>query len=126
MTEEDYNNCFLVAQCEKDTHPNYMRRNEECYTAPWVNLNSALSKVIENKYIDIDALKKSNDYELVEKAIDKTNDFNITLPEFENIITSYSNFTLEEIFTSPYGIAKVPSNSNFNITNPSLTYELDG
>jgi len=124
MAEEDYNNFFLAAQCNRDTHPNYMKRNEECYTAPWVNLTESLESVISKKYIDVDTLKKSKDYDIVEKALDSSKDYKISLSEFENIIVNYSNFTLEEIFTHPYGVLKVPSQV-FNITNPTLTFQLN-
>jgi len=126
MDKADYDNFFFVAQCNKDTHPNYMRRNDECYTAPWANLTQSLEKVITSKYIDVEALKNSKeDHALVEKALNANSNYQITLPEFERLIVTYSDFTLEKIFSSPYGVLKVPSNYVFNITNPTLTYQLD-
>jgi len=124
MPEEIYVNFFLARQCILDANPSTLVRNDDCYTAPWVDLNDMMKKIVENQYIDVKALKNDpKDNEFVEKVINNTQEINIT--EFENLLKKYSNITLEQIFSKPYNLVKINPASDFVVTDAAVTYQLE-
>ncbi|ORX84647.1 hypothetical protein BCR32DRAFT_291187 [Anaeromyces robustus] len=130
INENDYNNLFLVMRCEMDTHPSYLKRNDDCYTAPWVDLNYALKRAYNKNYLDIQAIKNyGKDIDFINSVVEGKAQ-NITLAEFEDIVNKYSTLTLEEILSQPYNLAPVPSGkpygNNFETDNASMTFELNG
>jgi len=116
LNEEDYKNFFLTYQCTHDTNSRYRIKNEECYKAPWINLDSILNTAFNNSILSKDKISNSDDVKLINNA-------NITLSEFEHIVTTYSNYTLEDMFTSSYGLYKIPT---YVAENAGMTFELDG
>ncbi|ORX84649.1 hypothetical protein BCR32DRAFT_230296 [Anaeromyces robustus] len=122
ISPEEYEDFFISRQCERDTTPGFLKRNEACYTAHWVDLNQVLSTCIQNKYIDISKITPK-DKELVDKVTGNTNSYNITLSEFENIITTYSDFKLEEILSKPYRLLNPPSYHDFVAEKARMTFE---
>ena len=116
LSEEDYYNFFLRYQCEYDMNARYVVRNDECYKAPWVDLDSALNKAVNNNLIDKSRIEDKNDLALLTKA-------NITLTEFEHIVTKYTDFSLEEILVTGYGLIKIP---DYSVDDVGLTFDLDG
>ncbi|ORX84650.1 hypothetical protein BCR32DRAFT_291190 [Anaeromyces robustus] len=121
LNETEYTTLFLSFQCNRDCSPNFLKRNEKCYTAPWVDLNYALNRCINKKYIDISNISPK-DSQLVNSV--NANSHNVTLSEFENMITTYSNFTLEEIFSHPYHLTDIPS-TEFETNNASMNFKLE-
>jgi len=123
LDDTDYKNLFWGYECKKDMTPGFLKRNEHCFTAPYVDLNYATRRTFQDKeFIKKSAITNPADLELVQNTID--NKHNITLEEFENIITKYSNFTLETIFSLPYKLA-IPAEKYFEAEKASMTYELD-
>ncbi|ORY84616.1 hypothetical protein LY90DRAFT_499341 [Neocallimastix californiae] len=96
FSDEDYKNFFLTYQCHYDTSRQHLTRNDECYSAPWVNLNNAIARAFNKGYIDRNAITDPNDLDLIESK-------NMTITDFEHIVTTYTNSTLETMFarTSP-------------------------
>jgi len=86
LDEKDYKNYFLRYQCEIDMNMRNLTRNEDCYTAPWVNLDDVLDKAFKNDLIKKDKIS-DNDLSVINKK-------NITLNQFEHIVTTYSKFKL--------------------------------
>ncbi|KAL6620905.1 coth protein-domain-containing protein, partial [Neocallimastix sp. 'constans'] len=125
LNDYDYSYLFNAIQCEKDTSSNFMKRNMDCYTTPWVDLNYALNRTISKKYIDKSKITEKADIELIVSVLN-TKTHNITISEFENLIVTYSKFTLKEIFTYPYGLASVPSTTNFKTEDATMTFDLEG
>jgi len=133
LDKESYERFYIGFQCEMDMTPGFVKRNEKCYRASWVDLKFALNRVISKNYIDVASLKKSKDYEFVQNVLEKKTE-DITLEQFENIVVSYSNHTLEEIFSYPYGLVQnSPDYSDYSFdfettdnNTVSMTYELDG
>lgn len=114
--DEDLNNFYLKYQCERDMNTRYLTRNDECYTAPWVDLSASLDKAFRHKLIDKNSIKESKDLKII-------NNKNITLSDFEHIITTYSNLSLEKILSSSYGLINIP---DYKIDEASLTFDIDG
>jgi len=94
----------------------YLTRNDECYKAPWVDVDYAMNKAIKNKLIDKNAIIDQDDLQIINKN-------NKTISEFESIVKKYTNFTLEEILTTGYGLIKIP---DYSTENAGLTFDLDG
>ncbi|ORX59252.1 hypothetical protein BCR36DRAFT_317231 [Piromyces finnis] len=115
LSNEDYNKYFLTYKCLYDMNIRHTTRNEECYTADWSNLNSSLKKAIKLNMID------SSNFTAEEKEL--VNNKNITLSQFESIVTKHSKFTLEKLLAGSYGLMPIP---NYETENAGLTYELDG
>ncbi|KAG4091434.1 coth-domain-containing protein [Neocallimastix lanati (nom. inval.)] len=124
LTDVDYKNLFWGYECFRDETPGFLKRNEHCFTAPYVDLNYATRRTFYDKeFIKMSAITNSTDLEIVQSTIDQKH--NITLQEFESIITTYSNFTLEEIFSLPYKLA-LPSEKYFEAQDTAkMTFELD-
>jgi spore coat protein CotH len=135
LNDKDFQLLFYSFECEKDTNPNYLKRNEKCYTAPWVNLNSALTIALNKAYIDRNRLTQTdlalisnvatfNDatqqYEEIPNSV-----YTLSLPEFEQLVQAGSDLKLEEIFSQPYAIAPIPSGMYFETEEASLAFELD-
>jgi len=116
LKKKDLNNFYLRYQCEHDMNARYLIRNEDCYTAPWVDLDYAMNKTFRNNLIDKTLIKEQKDLDIINKT-------NITLSEFEHIVTTYSNFTLEKILNTGYGLIKIP---DYSADEASLTFDLDG
>jgi hypothetical protein len=126
INETEYANLFLVMRCEMDTHPSYLKRNDDCYTAPWVNLNDSFKKLISKKYLDVNSVNNTEDKKLID---DVTNDKKeITLSEFEKIVTTYTKYSLEQIFSQPYDLIRVPNSTpygtNFETDSASMVFQL--
>jgi len=115
LNENDYKNFFLTYQCIHDTHNRYRIKNEECYKAPWVDLHNILENAFSKSIIEKSKITQSEDLELIKNV-------NITLPDFEHIVTSYSNVTMEELFSSANALYTIPS---YETENAGLTFELD-
>jgi len=115
LNEEDYNNFFLNYKCRHDTNTRYLIRNEDCYNAPWVDLNKALNLSFDKSLISKDKIS-NNDLEII-------NGGNITLSDFEHIFTTYTNFTLEEILSSGYGLFTIP---DYETEEAGLTLDING
>jgi len=116
LSDEDYNNFFLKYQCERDMNLRYLKRNDDCYTAPWVDLDYAMGKIFRHNYIDKSIITDSKDLSII-------NSTNITLSDFEYIVTKYSNFSLEKIMSTSYGLIKIP---DYAAENAGLTFYLYG
>ena len=114
LSNDDYKRFQLTYQCEYDMNIRLIKRNDECYTAPWVNLDKALKRAFKKNLIDESKLS-SSDSKIV-------NNGNISLSNFENIVTKYSNFTLPKILSTSYGLIDIPDYK----ADTSLTFELDG
>jgi len=135
IPEDEYKTFFYSFECERDTNPNYLKRNEKCYTAPWVNLNSALTIALNKSYLDISKISRK-DQNIVNKVVKYNNEkkkyeeiannsYKISLKDFEKLVVTYSDFTLAEIFAHPYGIAPIPSGMYFETSNASMDFELN-
>jgi len=94
----------------------YLNKNEECYKAVWINLNNMLNKAFKNNYIDKNSIKDSADLSIINKS-------DISFTEFEHIVKTYSNHTLEQIFSTSYGLYKIP---DYETEDASLTLDIDG
>jgi len=116
--KDDLKNFLLKYQCERDMNVRYLTRNEECYTAPWVDLNYSLNKAFRHQLIDKSLIKTSKDKEII-----NNNNGKMTVPDFEHIVTTYSNYTLEEILATTYGLIDIP---NFEAEEVGLTFNIDG
>ncbi|OUM63060.1 hypothetical protein PIROE2DRAFT_61493 [Piromyces sp. E2] len=116
LSDEDYHNFFLKYQCERDMNLRYLKRNEDCYSAPWVDLDYAMGKIFRHNYIDKSTITDTNDLSIINKS-------NVTLSELEHIINKYSNFSLEKMLSTPYGLIKIP---NYSVEEASLTFDLNG
>jgi len=116
LNEDDYKNYFLRYQCERDMNTRYLVRNDDCYKAPWVDLDSALSKAFKSNLIDKNLIQEKSDLDIVNKQ-------NITLSEFEHIVITYTNFTLEHVLSTGYGLIKLP---DYEAENASLTFDNEG
>jgi len=116
--KDDLKNFLLKYQCERDMNVRYLTRNEECYTAPWVDLNYSLNKAFRHQLIDKSLIKTSKDIEII-----NNNNGKMTVPDFEHIVTTYSNYTLEEILATTYGLIDIP---NFEAEEVGLTFNIDG
>ena len=82
-------------------NPRNAIRNEDCYKAPWVDLDYALSKAFRNNIINKNLIKDQNDLNIINKG-------NITLTNFENIVKKYTDFELENVLTTTNGLIKIP------------------
>jgi len=98
-----------------DTNVRYHIPNENCYSAPWVNLTSILSVARDYKYFDTNSTS-TEDLELFTKN-------NITLTEFEHLFTSYTNYTIQDIFTTPSELYTIPV---YETENAGMTLDVDG
>ncbi|ORX84641.1 coth-domain-containing protein [Anaeromyces robustus] len=121
LNDDDYKGLFLAMQCERDQSPAFLKRNDDCYTAPWVDLNQSLERAISKKYIH--DIKEEIDKALVDRVI-KSHNYNITLSEFENLVKKYSDVSLEELFSHPYGVIEI-SPTDFSTDKAQLTFELE-
>eukprot|EP00833_Pecoramyces_ruminatium_P015576 jgi/Orpsp1_1/1189608/evm.model.d7180000073212.1 len=115
FSDEDYNKFFLKYQCERDMNLRHLTRNDDCYTAPWVDLHQAMQKAYKLNLIDKSKIE-SNDLQTIEKS-----DFSIQ--EFETIVTKYTNFTLEKILNTSYGLISIP---DFEVDDVGLTIDING
>jgi len=113
--EEDFKNFFLKYQCERDMNIRYLTRNEDCYTAPWVNLDSVMNKAMINELIRKEDLS-TKDLALIEKG-------KLTLSDFEGIVTRNTNLTLEEILSTGYGLIKLP---DYEIGEAGMSFDIEG
>ncbi|ORX53803.1 hypothetical protein BCR36DRAFT_410959 [Piromyces finnis] len=124
LNDVDYQNLFYRYECEKDSSPNFLKRNDVCYTAPWVNLTYSLERAINKGYININKVTKKSDITLIKNVLEN-HTHNITIDEFENIVEKYTDFSLEKIMSIPYKLAPIPI-YDFNTTDASMTFDLDG
>jgi len=90
-------------------------RNDDCYTADWSNLHSALKKAVVLNMVDSSNFSQE-DYNIY-------NNKNITLSQFESIVNKHSNFTIEKLLSTSYGLMPIP---NYETENAGLTFELNG
>jgi len=97
---------------------------DACYTAPWVNLTYSLDRALSRDYLKKNNIKDPLDIELIDSVL-KTHTHNLTIDEFEGLIVKYSNYTLEELFTTPYKLTVIPS-TDFETKDATMTFELDG
>jgi len=116
LSDVDYNQFFLKYQCERDMNIRYLTKNEECYKASWMNYDSILENAFNSEFIDKSKITESKDLELIKKS-------NKTLSEFESIISKYTNFTIEEILSTGYGLFKIP---DYEVDKAGLTFDVDG
>ena len=115
---------FFSFECERYASPNFVERKDECYTAPWVNLTYSLDRALSKNYIPKSKIKDKTDLSLIDSVL-KTHTHNLTVSEFDGLITKYTNYTIEELFTTPYKLTIIPS-TEFETKDASLTFELDG
>ena len=115
MDEQELKNLHLSYQCRRDTNRIYYTRNDDCYTAPWINLNEILNKIVDKKIIKKSKMS-SSDLAFLTKT-------DISIEEFESLITKYTSYSLEEIFRSSYGFFEIPE---YTVKNATLNFELDG
>jgi len=115
MSEQELKNLHLSYQCRRDTSTIYYTRNDDCYTAPWINLNEILNKIVDKKIIKKSKMS-SSDLAFLTKT-------DISIEEFESLITKYTSYSLEEIFRSSYGFFEIPE---YTVKNATLNFELDG
>jgi len=113
FTEEDYRNFFLRYECEHDMNNRYLVDHEECYTAPWIDYTYALNKLFRHSYINKEIIVDKNDLAIANKE-------NVTISDFEYIVSKYSNYTMKELMATNYGLYKFPDFEaevffNFNI-----------
>jgi len=116
LSDEDYNMFFFTYQCMYETSVRNLIRNEDCYQAPWMNYNSILKKAMKKSLISKEDIKDSDDLDLI-------NNVNITLPEFEYLFQTYTNYTLEEILSSAYDLYTIPT---FETDDAILNFDIDG
>jgi len=116
FSEEDYKNFFLKYQCEYDMHPRNAIRNDDCYKAPWVDLDYALSKAFRNNIINKNSITDSNDLNIIKKG-------NITLTNFENLVKKYTDLQLENVLTTTNGLIKIPDQI---ADEASMTFDING
>ncbi|OUM59660.1 hypothetical protein PIROE2DRAFT_63624 [Piromyces sp. E2] len=124
LNDVDYQKLFLSFECERDASPNFLKRHDACYTAPWVNLTYSLERAIRKNYIDINKVTKQEDIDLINNSLKKQS-HNITIDEFESLVKKYTDFKLEEILSTPYKLIELPSTS-FNTSDASMSFDLDG
>ena len=96
----------------------FITRNDDCYTAPWINLNKILGKAEKDGFI------KRNEITKEDKAI--ITNVNITLSEFEYIINKYSTYPIEDFFTDytkDRGYFDIPLDDKYNGT---MIFDLNG
>jgi len=114
MSEEELKNLHLSYQCRRDTSCIYYTRNVDCYTAPWINLNEILNKIVEQNIIEKSQLSES-DLAYLENT-------DITIEEFENLLTTYTSYSMEDIFRSSRGYFEIPE---YTVKNATLNFEID-
>jgi len=124
LNDIDYQKFFFSFECERYASPNFVERKDECYTAPWVNLTYSLDRALTKNYIPKSKIKDKTDLSLIDSVL-KTHTHNLTVSEFDGLITKYTNYTIEELFTTPYKLTIIPS-TEFETKDASLTFELDG
>jgi len=116
LNKDDYRNLFLAYQCERDNSKQHFVKNDECYSAPWVDYDVAMNKTLEAKYVKKSSITDASDLEIINKT-------NITFSEYEHIIDKYSSVPIEKIFQKTYGIFKIPE---FKTEDASMTFNLEG
>ncbi|ORX84657.1 coth-domain-containing protein [Anaeromyces robustus] len=121
INDDDYKKLFLKVQCEEDMDGRNYTRNDDCYTTPWVNLNDVMEKAFDYKLINKSHLMY-NDLEIIKNK-------NITLSQFERIVTRYTDEPLEK-FLSIHNLIKLPSDDkesyDYKVKKAKLTFELEG
>ncbi|ORY27692.1 hypothetical protein LY90DRAFT_513338 [Neocallimastix californiae] len=117
LNDKDYNNFFLKYQCERDMNVRYLNKNEACLTASWVDFDYAMKEAINLKLIDKAAITDPEDMKII------NNKKNITLSDFEQIISKYSDKKLEQVLSSSYGLIKIP---DYETENAELIFDLNG
>jgi len=115
LSDEDYNRYFLTYKCEYDMNIRHPVRNNDCYNAPWVDFDKAIDRAFRYDLIDKSKIDK-NDLNII-------NNKNITITQFENIITKYTNYSLETILSTSYGLITIPK---YETEDASLTLDIDG
>jgi len=115
FNDDDLNTYYLTYQCMYDTNIRYHIPNENCYSAPWVNLTSILSEARNYKYFDSNSTS-IEDLELFNKN-------NITFTEFEHLFSTYTNYTIQDIFTTPSELYTIPV---YETENAGMTLDVDG
>jgi hypothetical protein len=117
LSEKDYRNLFLKYQCERDMNVRYLNKNEDCYQASWMNYDKIMKKAIEKNLIDSSLIKDSKDLELLSHT-------NKTFSDFENIVSKYSNYTIDKILSTGYGLYKIPDYETEEETG--LSFDING
>ncbi|OUM65082.1 carbohydrate-binding module family 18 [Piromyces sp. E2] len=115
LSDEDYKNYFLTYKCEYDMNIRHITRNDDCYKAPWIDLDLAMDKAFKYNLINKSKVEK-NDLDII-------NNKNITLEQFENIVTKYTNYNVETILSINFGLVKIPT---YETENASITLDIDG
>ncbi|OUM63080.1 hypothetical protein PIROE2DRAFT_61501 [Piromyces sp. E2] len=115
FTEEGYRNFFLRYECEHDMNNRYLIENKECYTAPWVDYTYALNKLFRHQYISKESIVDKDDLAIANKE-------NVTVSDFEYILHKYSDYTMQEIMATSYGLYKFPDYE----AEAGLTFDIDG
>ena len=95
----------------------YLNKNEACLTASWVDFDYARKEAINLKLIDKAAITDPEDMKII------NNKKNITLSDFEQIISKYSDKKLEQVLSSSYGLIKIP---DYETENAELIFDLNG
>jgi len=94
----------------------YLKRNEDCYKASWIDLDYAMNKAFDKDVVDKNSIKDTKDLNMINKS-------NITLSEFEHIITKYSNYSLEQVLSTSFGLVKIP---DYSTEDAGLSFDIDG
>ncbi|OUM61439.1 hypothetical protein PIROE2DRAFT_62493 [Piromyces sp. E2] len=116
LNKDDFKNYFLTYQCMHDTNVRYHVRNDDCYTAPWIDLDDVFDKAVKKSLITKEMVTDTEDLALFDKK-------NITIGEFEHLFTNYTNHTMEDIFSSTNSFFSIPL---FETENASMTLNVDG
>ncbi|ORX84656.1 hypothetical protein BCR32DRAFT_276928 [Anaeromyces robustus] len=119
ISDEDYKKLFLKLQCEKDMNKRSFVRNDDCYTAPWVNLHEVAEKSLKYGYIN-KTIVTETDLKIIKNE-------NITLTELESIVTKYIKEPFGE-YLSYHNLISIPSDktNDYQVNDAKLTFELDG
>jgi len=98
-----------------DTNVRYHIDNNECYTAPWINLDKVLEKAVKKSLISKENVTLE-DSAIFEKQ-------NITMTEFEHLFNTYTNLTMADVFSSSNNLYEIPL---FETQNAGMTLDIDG
>jgi len=115
FSEKSYNRFHLTYKCLYDTHPLVENKNEDCYTAPWVNYTEIVSTLISREYLDTKALSKK------QKSL--INDPNLGYDDFKSILSAGSTFSVQEVFSQSHTIVNIP---DFEEKKASLDFTING
>jgi len=124
LSDYDYKTLFLSYQCKKDATPGFLKKNEECYRAPYIDYCYAIERATKKNYLDKSKITDPNDLKLVEDSISRTHQ--MTYEEFKNIVEKYSSLAIEEILSLPYGLISYPEKYFEARDKAGLVFEIEG